>query len=557
MTTPDEQIATAAARLSVLGAELIKTAEMLSAAAQINPPGPIEPPTPVEPPESVDPPATPCEISIIDAPSSAAPGRVITYRLSSNAGDEWNTWLVNEAGEWVPGQIVDPVDPVGSYRMQIPSRITRGPYRIWYKSISAGPCFGWESHHPINIAGDAVEAPALILPPITTDLGLKPPGPVARLFGSPENPIKVPANFIGNHICVDIERYLRPAWGGSAMPIPQYPCKWVRGLTASAQGGHGAEVEILSQANIERNGVQDWSASDRWFASPQVAGRPVLWPIFLTPRELSEWPTEPTMWPSWPGTAGAPRREYMPRLAQFVAAVVKRYGPRLIGLEVWNEPLFDWRRPGVFNDSARASPAFLSAVKAHGTGNRTFSSSSPTMYANMAAVIKRNAGKIPVYGFGFESPSDSTVSRLMAAPVDLPGFSGFGADYLDGLSGHFYADKTEGVAAAIDEYRSLAGSKMTGKPFLLTEGGAYHDGTPERTGRWYLGAALSGAQGAAIFGHLPQPMAAAHTGGLPTNHGPAVVVMRDLDRLNGASIYGAQLTDGRYWAVADGKPMVY
>ena len=119
-------------------------------------------------------------------------------------------------------------------------------------------CHGWEGYHPIAIEGDTIEAPdTVITPPI--GIVAKPPGPVARTFVTPDKPVKVPPNFIGNHVCVDIERYLQPAWGGSAMPAPQYPYKWVRTLTAAAMGGYD-EVEICSWPHIERNGVTRWAA---------------------------------------------------------------------------------------------------------------------------------------------------------------------------------------------------------------------------------------------------------------------------------------------------------
>ena len=388
------------------------------------------------------------------------------------------------------------------------------------------------------------------------------PSAVETLLVTPSTSVVVPADFMGNHFAYDVPTWLRSAFGAAVLPTPSYPFKTVRTLTAGASGGPNRETEICNWFNIETSqGVYNWAAVDRWLSAPGMVGKKIVWTVFMTPLFYTEWPnTETTPWPSWPGVASAPARQHMQRLGDFITAVRNRYGSLLTAFEVWNEPIFNQSTSvTTYGDSGRATQAWTNASGIHGGAGFSFYRSSATQLANMAAVIKAHAGPIPVWGFGFESPVASEVTRAMNAPVDLSGYSGIAADHLDGFSVHMYnfGNNMRNVILRLNEYRALA-PVMNSKPLYLTEGGIWITGSAEDVARWYMNAAMMRAKGAFLFGHLPQQMALNHTVSLGKNNPASAAKMVAMDVLNGATICnGGTLSDGRSWmTLSSGQTMI-
>ena len=529
MTTPNERILTAAARLTVIAEELDKASELLRLAVQTEPP--------VEPP--VEPPAPSCQVSI-EAPITAAPGKVITYRLTSNASSEYQTWLVDGSGRWIEGQGIVQDGPPGTYKLTIPANLARGPYRIWYKCTSKGICHGWEGHHPIEITGAVVDPP--VEPPGSVDAP-KPPTEVRGWLIKPGDRVVVPKHYLGMHVSLN-----DPGWhntGSAPIPKPKFPIGVLRNMTFGVDGaeenGFWSSIEV-AKGKYDMTRVRTWLA-----AHPGV---PVFWTIYGTPAFYQKYPGERSRWKSWPGIASPPSAEGMAALPRFMAAVKAEMGDRLIGWEVSNEPTLPW------DGAARWTPQWGAA---NGQQDAPFFSGTAEDLAEIAMAMDRARDGVPVYGAGFVDlwrANDQTVERFLNARTSA---GTRGKDHIQAFSMHFYdyAKNPYVLKDVIDGYRAkLRAAGVGDLPMLDSETGAEEGGmfaaayddpiALQNVGRWLAIGAAKRLEAMILYGHLTLDVTRTQLGN--TRSAGMAALLTKAHGIGGRTLTGgAILTDGRVW----------
>ena len=495
MTTPNERILTAAARLTVIAEELDKASELLRLAVQTEPP--------VEPP--VEPPAPSCQVSI-EAPITAAPGKVITYRLTSNASSEYQTWLVDGSGRWIEGQGIVQDGPPGTYKLTIPANLARGPYRIWYKCTSKGICHGWEGHHPIEITGAVVDPP--VEPPGSVDAP-KPPTEVRGWLIKPGDRVVVPKHYLGMHVSLNDPRWHNT--GSAPIPKPKFPIGVLRNMTFGVDGaeenGFWSSIEV-AKGKYDMTRVRTWLA-----AHPGV---PVFWTIYGTPAFYQKYPGERSRWKSWPGIASPPSAEGMAAL-----------------------------RKKLQDEMDRKAQVFFS-----GTAEDL---------AEIAMAMDRARDGVPVYGAGFVDlwrAKDQTVERFLNARTSA---GTRGKDHIQAFSMHFYdyAKNPYLLKDVIDGYRAkLRAAGLGDLPMLDSETGAEEGGmfaaayddpiALQNVGRWLAIGAAKRLEAMILYGHLTLDVTRTQLGN--TRSAGMAALLTKAHGIGGRTLTGgAILTDGRVW----------
>jgi len=186
--------------------------------------------------------------------------------------------------------------------------------------------------------------------------------------------------------------------------------------------------------------AREWDRYDRIF---QILGRhhiKVLMTAFVPPALLEEQIKDVTNKEDAPSVDKAlVRRTLEHDLDSLVMNVLKRYGPSIAAIELWNEP--DNKR---FWNASQLGPY-------------------PEAMSGICAVAK----KWPIqhlYGYGYMFlPGGDTVTTPLYQEMEKHG----AMSCLEGVSGHFYREKAEQIT---DE--AAFAREFTGKPILITELGA-------------------------------------------------------------------------------------
>lgn len=378
------------------------------------------------------------------------------------------------------------------------------------------------------------------------------PGRIAQTLVTPAAPVAVPAAFMGIHRGLN-----QPTWVSSsnaAIPAPSYAYGYVRTLKVDVDGaeerGFWSNIEIAP-------GRYDWSAMDKWMQAN--AGHPVIWMVYGTPSFYQKYPGEPSRWPSWPGIASPPTEDAgHAALKAYVQAARARYGSQIAAFEVWNEPTLPWTGSSTSHDD-RWTPQW---GQANLPGNPApFFSGSASDLANIAYTMDRAGLGVPVLGAAFVDQSEGgqhTVTRFLEAPVTLPGASGRGKDYIQGLSIHFYdyGFSPAAIVPVIDGYRSkLAAAGLRDLPIWGTETGAEGSAifgandrrAPTNVQRWVYLAAARGLQSMVLYGHVSGTDAERFLGD-PIRNPEVAAALDRASRINGSVICDAAiLDDGRVW----------
>lgn len=400
------------------------------------------------------------------------------------------------------------------------------PYVLTPAQLAANP-------PPFYVSSTAAPPPA---PP--------PPAAPARVFFTGSR--TVPIRFSGIHRGLH-----RPAWrsnGGAAIPVPTYAYDYARSLKAEVDG----QEEVCFWSNIETSaGTYDWTRVDKWINA--VAPRRVVWTVYGTPTFYQKYPGEAAPWPSWPGIQSPPTVAGHAALANFVRAVVARYGSQLAGLEVWNEPTFPWTSSATtYTD--RFTPAWSTA---NAGGAKPFFSGTATDLADVAFTIKSAAGSVPVLGFGLvdsHAASNTNFQKAANAPVSLAGATGTSKDHIDAWSVHFY-DYSFTPNALIDVLIAY-GVKIaaTGRvlPLWVTEVGAENSGVftagdsraVTLIRKTSMISAAMGMQSIIFYGHFHSEDAAPNLGD-PANSPNVSAALGQVQKLAGRTITKAtETSDG-------------
>lgn len=335
---------------------------------------------------------------------------------------------------------------------------------------------------------------------------------------------------------------------------PTYPYDAVRTIDAE----DWEEMPVGHWARIEREpGKFHWREVDKWMDAQR--GKTVVWSVFACPRFYQRYPNEPWAYPYLPG-GGSPPRDPQ-KAADFVKALLERYGDRIRLVEIWNEPNFASK--GVDPLRHRWTPEF---------GKPAFFTGTAAELAQIARAIKDVLPKTAqAVGCAWEGQSDvknryNSLLRFSEAP---DGKGGKGKDALDAISVHSYTyegDPNKIVAELLgyEECFEKAGYPKA-MPRYLTEVGAERpkfwseDQPPmgekiRSIQRWcYVPAAL-GYHGVYLYKH---PLM--RTLGDPSNTPRIAEAIGEIrNQLRGRELtQGAELQDGRIWLrFGDGRELI-
>ena len=317
------------------------------------------------------------------------------------------------------------------------------------------------------------------------------------------------------------------------------------------------EMPLTHWARIERSpGEYHWAEVDKWMDAQR--GKTVVWTVFGCPRFYQRYPDEPWAYPYLPGGGSPPRN---PRdAANFVKALLQRYGERIRLIEIWNEPNFASK--GVDPLRHRWTPEF---------GKPAFFTGTPAELAQLARAIK---DVLPPFakaiGCAWEGQSEvsnryNSLIRYSEAP---DGLGGKGRDALDAISVHSYtsdgdANKIVEVLLGYEACFEKAGYPKD-MPRYLTEVGVEQPKVWTRDNpamaekirmirRWCMVPAALNYRGVYLYKH-----ALMRTLGDPSRTPEISRTIGDLrDGLRGREVVqGAELQDGTIWLrFGDGAEM--